>query len=254
MPTSAGLLEVHGLTVRYGGVEAVTEATLDVTAGEVVALLGANGAGKSTLLSCISGMVRAAEGSVTLDGRKLTGMRSDQVTRLGVAHVPEGRRVVAPLSVEENLLLTGAAAHRRSRAEVVEGVEEVYELFPKLRERRTQASGLLSGGEQQMLAIGRGLMARPVVLLLDEPSMGLAPIMIQEIYAALRRRTGTLSATAILLAEQSTSLPLEIADRACMLSRGRITFFGPPSEITEEMTFDAYLGGGRSPVTQPNQQ
>lgn len=248
MPTSAGLLEVRDLTVRYGGVEAVTAASLAVNSGEVVALLGANGAGKSTLLNCIGGLVRAAAGSVTLQGRELTRLRPDVITRGGVAHVPEGRRVVAPLTVEENLLLAGTAAHRRTRVQVGEGLEEVYDLFPRLRERRTQASGLLSGGEQQMLAIGRGLMASPVVLLLDEPSMGLAPIMIQEIYTALRARSGTLASTAILLAEQSTSIPLEIADRACMLARGRVTFFGPAAGVSQDMTFDAYLGA--SPHTR----
>ena len=244
MPTSADLLEIREVTVRYGGVEALTSASLSVRGGEVVALLGANGAGKSTLLCSISGLVPTAAGTVTLHGRKLTGLRPDLVTRAGVAHVPEGRRVVAPLTVEENLLLAGTAARRRARDQIAQGLDEVYALFPRLRERRSQPSGLLSGGEQQMLAIGRGLMASPQVLLLDEPSMGLAPIMIQEIYAALRARTGTLASTGILLAEQSTSIPLEIADRACILSRGRVVFFGPSAEVSHDMAFDAYLGGG----------
>ena len=244
MPTSADLLEVRELTVRYGGVEAVTCASLSVRAGEMVAVLGANGAGKTTTLRAISGLVPSAAGEILLDGHRINGRRPDQVTRAGIVHVPEGRHVVEPLTVQENLLLAGHAAHRRPKAQLSEGLAEVYALFPRLQERRSQASGLLSGGEQQMLAIGRGLMANPAVLLLDEPSMGLAPIMISEIYDVLRQRRGTLADTAILLAEQSTRTPLEIADRACILSRGQVTFFGPASSVTDKMTRAAYLGTG----------
>ena len=242
-------MHVHELTVRYGGIEAVTQATFTVRAGEVVALLGANGAGKTSLLRTISGLVPAASGTISLRDRRLDGLRPDVITRAGVAHVPEGRRVVAPLDVEENLELAGRAARRRNSTEVAGAVEEVYALFPRLRERRRQASGLLSGGEQQMLAIGRGLMARPDVLILDEPSMGLAPIVIQEIYESLHQRAGVLSETAILLAEQTTSIALSLADRACVLSRGRVVFFGQASEVSEDITVDAYLGSGTSPTT-----
>lgn len=249
MPTSGDLLQVRDVTVRYGGVEALSEVSLSVRPGEVVALLGANGAGKTSLLRSISGLVPIHSGAVVFQGAEIHGRRADIVTRRGVAHVPEGRRVVAPLTVEENLLLAGRAARRSTRKQLTESLEDIYLLFPRLRERRLQPSGLMSGGEQQMLAIGRGFMARPDLLVLDEPSMGLAPIVIQEIYRALSRRGGAMAATAILLAEQSTAIALSLAERACVLSRGRVVFFGPAADVDADMTVDAYLGSQRSSRT-----
>jgi branched-chain amino acid transport system ATP-binding protein len=255
MPTSEPLLEIDGLAVRYGRVRAVEPITLSVRAGEVLALLGANGAGKTSLMNAACGVVPAAEGSVRLRGESVVqppsavsrwvgaSTLSHRVIRAGVALVPEGRQVVAPLSVLENLELAGGSARRRrGRAAVRQGIDEVFELFPRLRERSRQQSGLLSGGEQQMLAIGRGIMASPDVLFVDEPSMGLAPIMVAEIYEMLSRRDGTLGRAALVLAEQSTPLALKIATDVCVLSRGTAVYSGPASELTERVMHDAYLG------------
>lgn len=242
MRTSDAVLDVEGLTVRYGPIEALSSVSLHVDRGEVVALLGSNGAGKSSLLRSISGVVPPAAGTVRLMGNDLTGRSPHRITRAGLAHVPEGRRVVAPLSVEQNLEIAGRGARRRSPPEMEDGLEEVYATFPRLRERRTQISGLLSGGEQQMLAIGRGIMAAPSVLLLDEPSMGLAPIVIEEIYDLLKRRSGTLAAVGILLAEQSAALALSVADRAIVLARGEVAFTGEARLLDEQTMLSAYLG------------
>ena len=241
MPTSAPALSTDGLTVRYGHVEAVSGVSLGVAPGETLALLGSNGAGKTSLLRAISGLVPVAAGQIRHGERDITGMRPDRVTRGGVIHVPEGRRVVAPLTVEENLLLAGRSSRRCPRDELRQSVARVYELFPRLGERHRQQSGLLSGGEQQMLAIGRALMARPDVLVLDEPSMGLAPVMTEVIYGVLRTRAGLAPEAAVILAEQNR-IALTVADRACVLSRGRVVFEGPASEATEEITIRAYLG------------
>jgi branched-chain amino acid transport system ATP-binding protein len=242
MRTSDALLDVRGATVRYGHVEAVNDLSLQVSPGEVVSLLGANGAGKSSLFRALSGLVGLASGSVLLDGRELPLGRAHAVTRAGLVHVPEGRRVIAALDVEENLLVAASGSRRRSGEDVAQALEEVYALFPKLLERRHQPSGLMSGGEQQMLAIARGLMARPRVLLLDEPSMGLAPIVISEIFETLKNRAGTIADVAILLAEQSSSLALQISDYAYVMSRGNLVFEGSASEVTADVTMSAYLG------------
>jgi branched-chain amino acid transport system ATP-binding protein len=242
MRTSDALLDVRGATVRYGHVEAVNDLSLQVSPGEVVSLLGANGAGKSSLFRALSGLVGLTSGSVLLDGRELPLGRAHAVTRAGLVHVPEGRRVIAALDVEENLLVAASGSRRRSGEDVAQALEEVYALFPKLLERRHQPSGLMSGGEQQMLAIARGLMARPRVLLLDEPSMGLAPIVISEIFETLKNRAGTIADVAILLAEQSSSLALQISDYAYVMSRGNLVFEGSASEVTADVTMSAYLG------------
>jgi branched-chain amino acid transport system ATP-binding protein len=244
MPTSAGALVVENLHVRYGPINALSDVSLEVEPGSVVAVLGANGAGKSTLLRALSGLVTAASGSIRLQGEPVQGRKPFEITQRGMAHVPEGRRVVAPLSVEDNLVLAAKAAHRRDQASVTAALDEVYSLFPRLRERRQQTSGLLSGGEQQMLAIGRGLMARPVILMLDEPSMGLAPIVIEEIYELLRNRRGTLSEVGILLAEQSIAMALSVAERTYVLSQGHVIFEGTPEEVgNNRSVLDAYFGG-----------
>jgi branched-chain amino acid transport system ATP-binding protein len=242
MRTSDALLDVRDVTVRYGHVEAVNKLSLQVATGEVVSLLGANGAGKSSLFRALSGLVGLASGSVLLEGRELPLTRAHAVTRAGLVHVPEGRRVIASLSVEENLMVAASGSRRRRGKDVASALDEVYALFPKLYERRAQPSGLMSGGEQQMLAIARGLMARPLVLLLDEPSMGLAPIVITEIFESLRHRAGTIADVAILLSEQSSSLALEISDYAYVLSRGNLVFEGSARDVTADVTMSAYLG------------
>jgi branched-chain amino acid transport system ATP-binding protein len=243
MPTSDAGLVVDSLVARYGQVVALTGVSLAVRPGEIVAVLGPNGAGKSTLLRSISGLVRPAAGRILLEGQDITGKRPHAITRAGVAHVPEGRRVVAPLSVDDNLLLAAGAAGRRARDDVGPALDEVYDLFPRLAERRRQTSGLLSGGEQQMLAIGRGLVANPSVLLLDEPSMGLAPIAIEEIYELLAHRTGPLSKVAILLAEQTAAVALDVADRAVVLSLGAVSIEGATAELRNDpRLMAAYFG------------
>jgi len=242
MHTSDALLDVRDVSVRYGHVAAVNKVSLQVGPGEVVSLLGANGAGKSSLFRALSGLVPVAGGEVRLDGRPLPLRRAHEVARAGLVHVPEGRHVIASLSVEENLLVGAGGSRRRRGFDVDQRIEDVYAMFPRLRERRAQPSGLMSGGEQQMLAIARGLMARPHVLLLDEPSMGLAPIVIGEIFEKLRNRKGTIADVAILLSEQSSGLALEISDRAYVLSRGNLVFEGAADEVTVEVTTTAYLG------------
>jgi branched-chain amino acid transport system ATP-binding protein len=222
--------------------QAIRGVSLAVGGGEIRSVLGANGAGKSSLLRAISGLVRPRSGEIELDGRRLTGAPAHRIVRAGIAHVPEGRRVSAPLSVEDNLLLAAGAAHRRSAKDTGSFLAQMYELFPRLGERRSQTSGLLSGGEQQMLAIARALMSRPEVLLLDEPSMGLAPIVVAEIYDLLRQRPAYLAEMAILLAEQSTSLALSVADSATVLVRGEVVYNGPAAELSNEFVRAAYLG------------
>ena len=238
---SAQALIVEDVTICYGHVEAVSGVSLRVDSGETLALLGPNGAGKTTLLKAISGQASVTRGSVLLGSQRITGLRPDKITRRGVAHVPEGRQVLAPLTVEENLLLAAFASRRRDKREVAGALEEVYHLFPRLADRRNQQSGLMSGGEQQMLAMGRALVTRPDVLLLDEPSMGLAPVMVDVIYAFLATSKEAFSSTAVLLAEQSR-IALEVSDRACILSKGRVVFTGPASEVSHDLTVGAYLG------------
>lgn len=242
MRTSDVLLELDRVTVDYGHARAVDEVSLMVRRREVVALLGANGAGKSSLLRAISGAAGKVGGRIEINGKDASGWPTHAVARAGVAHVVEGRHVITSMSVEDNLLLAGRATRRSSRGEIAALLDEVYTFFPRLSERRAQVSGLLSGGEQQMLALGRGIMARPDLLLLDEPSMGLAPIVIEEIYDFLRRRAGTLAEAGILLAEQSTALAATVADRACVLSLGRVVFEADAAELDEGRLLKAYLG------------
>lgn len=245
MPTSDNLLELTHVSVRYGMITAVRNVDLNVASGETLTILGANGAGKSSLLKAISGLV-GLRGSIHLAGKPIHGMRPHKISAAGIAHVPEGRRVIAPLSVTENLVLAAQAAGRCSAKEAHARASEVFAMFPRLQERQTVAAGLLSGGEQQMLAIGRGIVARPQVLLVDEPSMGLAPIMVREIYDAFRSRTGVAASAAIVLAEQSSDLALAVADKAVILSRGSVVFEGPSRDATKEIIHDAYLGSAAS--------
>jgi branched-chain amino acid transport system ATP-binding protein len=238
------LLEVHDLVARYGAVEALRGVSLAVGRGELVTLLGANGAGKSTLLKAIVGLLGAASGRVVFEGVDITGRSPDDVLRAGIALVPERRRVFGSLPVRDNLLL-GAYALERGRAfarQVAEGLEQVHHLFPVLRERGGQFAGTLSGGEQQMLAIGRALMGRPRLLLCDEPSLGLAPLVVQEIMRLLRalRERGTT----VLLVEQNARVALRAADRGYVLETGRVTLQGPARALLENAELRAaYLGG-----------
>ena len=235
------LLELERLVVRYGAVEAVKGISLEVREGEICALLGANGAGKSTTLRAISGLSAAASGCIRYGGVDITRWPAFRIVEAGVTHVPEGRRVFGTLTVEENLVL-GAFVHRSRPALVREGMERVFALFPRLAERRRQLAGTLSGGEQQMLAIGRALMARPRLLLLDEPSLGLAPLLVREILRTIQaiNRQGVT----ILLVEQNARMALRIAHRAYVLETGRIVLAGTPAEMQQDSRIRrAYLGG-----------
>jgi branched-chain amino acid transport system ATP-binding protein len=233
------LLSVEGLTVRYGAIEAVRGVGLAVRNGEIATLLGANGAGKSSILNAIMGLVPVAGGRVELEGNDVAGQKPEHIVRLGMTLTPEGRHVFANLSVAENLAL--GAASRRDRAEVAQTRQDMFELFPVLAERRDQMAGTLSGGEQQMLAIARSLMSRPRILLLDEPSLGLAPQIVDTIFeliAGLRERGIT-----ILLVEQNVDLALEIADRGYVMASGEIVMNGTAAELRRSGGVErAYMG------------
>jgi branched-chain amino acid transport system ATP-binding protein len=238
------MLVVKDLHAGYGLSEVLVGASLEVKAGSVVALIGANGAGKTTTMRAISGLLAPSKGEVLLDGAPVHGLAASRIARLGLAHAPEGRKVFAPLSAEDNLLL---GAYRRLprffgfRGRAAQDLERVYELFPRLKERRHQLAGTLSGGEQQMLAIGRALMARPRVMLLDEPSMGLAPVIVQEVFRTIRRLKA--EGMTMLLVEQFARTALEVADYAYVMERGRIAVAGTPAELhKDERVLSAYLG------------
>ncbi|MBK9518642.1 MAG: ABC transporter ATP-binding protein [Anaeromyxobacter sp.] len=238
------MLVVKDLHAGYGLSEVLVGTSLTVEAGTVVALLGANGAGKTTTMRAISGMITPTRGEVLLDGVPVHGLPASRIARLGLAHSPEGRKVFGPLAVEDNLLL-GAYRHLPRffgfRKQAAPDLAHVYELFPRLAERRTQLAGTLSGGEQQMLAIGRALMARPKVMLLDEPSMGLAPVIIQEVFRTIRRLKA--EGMTMLLVEQFALAALEVADHAYVLERGRVAVHGTPDELRrDERVLAAYLG------------
>ena len=235
----APLLEVQGLSVNYGGIQALVNVDLRVYAGEVVTLIGANGAGKSTLLRAISRLVAIRAGRIVYDGAELNRRRPDEAVQAGIAHVPEGRRILAQLSVQDNLEL--GAFVRRDRRAIGGDIDKQYMLFPRLAERRRQLGGTLSGGEQQMLAIARALMSRPKLLLLDEPSLGLAPLLVREIFGILGELHG-LGVT-ILLVEQNARLALESADRGYVIEAGTIITSGRAVElVNDERVRKAYLG------------
>jgi branched-chain amino acid transport system ATP-binding protein len=238
------MLQLENLHAGYGASQVLTGTSLKVIRGLLVALIGPNGAGKTTTLRAISGIVRPSAGRIIIDGHEVQGMAAARIARLGVAHAPEGRRVFGPLSVEDNLLL---GAYSRLplffgfRGRAAQDLDRVYELFPRLRERRGQSAGTLSGGEQQMLAIGRALMANPKVMLLDEPSMGLAPVIVDEVFATIRRlKEGGIT---LLLVEQSARRALEVADYVYVMERGTIVIEGSPAELQKnERVLAAYLG------------
>ena len=233
------MLEVHGLEAFYSEQQALFGVGFDLDAGHVRTLLGANGAGKTTVLRALCGMVRT-DGDIRFDGKSISGWATEDIVRLGVAHVPEGRGTFVRLTVEENLRL--GAITRRDHAAIAADIEQIYHHFPRLKERRTQQAGLLSGGEQQMLAVGRGLMLRPRLMLLDEPSFGLAPLVVEELFGILRqvnRDTGV----AMLIVEQNAALALELAEHAYLLETGRIVMDGPSEAIAaDEAVRRAYLG------------
>jgi branched-chain amino acid transport system ATP-binding protein len=235
---SGALLDVRHLTVRYGGICALDGVDITVEAGEVVALLGANGAGKTTLLRAISRIVEPSEGSIYFEGADLGRVGAPKAVALGIAHSPEGRRVLARQTVRDNLLL---GAWTRRDDDVQADVDAAFARFPRLKERADQPAGSLSGGEQQMLAIARALMSRPRLLLLDEPSLGLAPKLVREIFAIIAELHE--SGVTILLVEQNASLALQHADRGYVLDAGRMTLAGPAAElIADERVRQAYLG------------
>ena len=234
------MLKVQDLKVRYGMIEAIKGISFEVRDGEIVTMIGANGAGKTTTMHAISGLVKAAEGSIKLDDTELTRTAPNKIVGMGLAQVPEGRRVFAEQTVEENLIL--GAYLRKDKSGITSDMEEVYQLFPRLKERRTQLAGTLSGGEQQMLAMGRALMAKPSILLLDEPSMGLSPLLVSEIFRIIQEIND--KGTTILLVEQNAKRALAIADRAYVLETGKITLEGTGEELaSDERVQKAYLGG-----------
>ena len=229
------------LSVRYDQVRAITDVSVELDEGDIVALIGANGAGKTTTLRAITGLARLAVGEIVLDGRRIDGLRPDEIVALGVAMVPEGRRVFPYLSVMDNLLM--GAFLRRGRREIAADVERVFERFPRLKERRGQAAGTMSGGEQQMLAIGRALMARPRLLLLDEPSLGLAPMLVQEIARAILaiNREDRVS---LVLVEQNSRMALRVSSRAYALETGRVALEGRSRDLAnDDRIRELYLGG-----------
>jgi branched-chain amino acid transport system ATP-binding protein len=232
------MLEVKDLAAAYSGIEALRGVSLHIESGEMVALIGANGAGKSTLLNCLSGTVRARRGSVHFEGHNITGMKPHRVAREGLLQVPEGRQILVELTVEENLLLGELARGSRTSSY---GLKDVYQLFPILEDRRTQKGGTLSGGQQQMLAIGRALMGGPRLLLLDEPSLGLSPIITDQVFEALRRLNG--SGLTILLVEQNAHRALQATQRAYLLEHGELAFQGNSADlINDEKVIAHYLG------------
>ena len=233
------LLEVRDLSVGYGGAPAIQDIALDVEAGEVVAVIGPNGAGKSTLINAIAGVLRARSGSMRLGGVDLAGVAAHRVCRHGIALVPEGRRLFVGMTVEENLEI--GCYRPEARRDRVQGLERIYQMFPVLRERRMQISGTLSGGQQQMVAIGRALMAEPKLLLLDEPSLGLAPAIVADVFRVVR--TINEAGVAVLLVEQNVAQALDIASRAYVLEEGRMVASGLPADLRAQSRIqEAYLG------------
>ena len=233
------MLKINDLHVAYGGIKALRGINLEVPEGKIVTLIGSNGAGKSTTLRTISGLVRATSGSITYNGKELLGLPINQIIEEGIIHVPEGRRVFADMSVLENLKI--GAYLRRDKAQIAEDIKWVYSLFPRLEERHWQMAGTLSGGEQQMLAVGRALMGRPKVLMMDEPSLGLAPLIVRDIFTIIREinRQGMT----VLLIEQNANMALHTADIGYVLETGLITLTGPGKELLrDEKVRKAYLG------------
>ena len=233
------LLNVEGINVYYGAIHAIKDISFHVNEGEIVTLIGANGAGKTTTLQTISGLLRSKTGSITFEGQNISNVRADKLVARGLAQVPEGRRVFLQMSVEENLEM---GAYTQPPAGVPRDLEMVYDLFPRLKERRSQVAGTLSGGEQQMLAMGRALMSHPKLLMLDEPSMGLAPILVEQIFDIIKELHK--AGTTILLVEQNAQAALSVANRGYVLETGKIVTTGTGAELLASPAIKkAYLGG-----------
>ena len=233
------MLKVENINVYYGAIHAIKNVSFEVNDGEIVTLIGANGAGKSTTLQTVSGLLHSHTGSIEFMGKSLAGIPPHKVVSLGLAHVPEGRRVFLQMSVEENLEM---GAYTRPGSEIADGIADIYQRFPRLKERRKQVAGTLSGGEQQMLAMGRAMMSKPRLLMLDEPSMGLAPILVEQIFDIIQElnRAGTT----ILLVEQNAQMALSIAHRGYVLETGKIVATGTGAQLLEdEAVKKAYIGG-----------
>ena len=224
------LLEIKDLEVNYGVIKAIKGVSFDVNEGEIIALIGANGAGKTTILHTITGLIQAKKGSIVFDGKELTKTPPHKIVSMGMAHVPEGRRIFQQLSVLENLKL--GAYTRKDKSEIASTLKMVYERFPRLEERKNQVAGTLSGGEQQMLAMGRALMSKPRIILMDEPSMGLSPLLVSEIFDIIK--VINESGTTVLLVEQNAKKALSIADRAYVLETGKITLSGDAKDLIND--------------------
>ncbi|WP_072523705.1 ABC transporter ATP-binding protein [Clostridium sp. Marseille-P3244] len=233
------MLEVKDLEVYYGVIQAIKGISFEVNQGEVIALIGANGAGKTTTLHTVTGLISPKKGQVIFEGKDITKLPAHKIVSMGMAHVPEGRRVFAELSVYENLKM--GAYTRKDKTEIEESLQNVYKRFPRLEERKNQMAGTLSGGEQQMLAMGRALMSKPKLILMDEPSMGLSPILVNEIFDIIR--SVSESGTTVLLVEQNAKKALAIADRAYVLETGNIVLEGRAKDLLEDDSIKkAYLG------------
>ncbi|MBR4068040.1 MAG: ABC transporter ATP-binding protein [Clostridia bacterium] len=234
----SNLLKVENLHVYYGSIHAIKGISFEVNEGEIVTLIGANGAGKSTTLNTVAGLLKPRSGSILLHDQSIAGVPADKIVSRGMALCPEGRRVFLQMSVKENLEMGGFT---RPAAEIAESIEDVYQRFPRLKERYKQVAGTLSGGEQQMLAMGRALMSKPKLLMLDEPSMGLAPILVEQIFDIIKELHE--AGTTILLVEQNAQMALSVADRAYVLETGNIVKEGPaPELLNDDAVKNAYLG------------
>ncbi len=236
------LLSLEGLNVRYGEIEALRGLSLSIESGEVVTLLGANGAGKSTTLRAISGLNKPFSGELLFDGKSIAGLGPEAIVKLGIAHVPEGRRLFPGLTARENIMLGASNRGRIAKAELIRESDEMFDLFPDIRPFADSLGWMLSGGQQQMVAVARGLMAKPRLLLLDEPSLGLAPVIVQKVFSIIGeiRRRGTT----VLLVEQNARMALSVADRGYVLETGRLAVSGKPAELwSNDEVRAAYLGG-----------
>ena len=233
------MLEVKGLQVYYGMIQALKDVSFEVNQGEIIALIGANGAGKTTTLHTLTGLLPSKQGSIVFEGVDITKTPAHKIVEMGIAHIPEGRRVFSQLSVYENLIM--GAYTRKDKKEIAENMENVYKRFPRLKERKTQRAGTLSGGEQQMLAMGRALMSNPKMIVMDEPSMGLSPIFVNEIFDIIEKVSA--SGTTVLLVEQNAKKALSIADRAYVLETGKIVLSGDAKTLMNDDSIKkAYLG------------
>ena len=234
------MLKIENLHIKYGAIHAVKGIDIEVNEGEIVTLIGANGAGKTSILKALSGLVKPSEGTITYDGKVLNKKSAQDIMKAGISHVPEGRRIFADMTVLENLEL--GAYQRKDKEGIKKDLEAIYERFPILKDRSKQAAGTLSGGEQQMLAMGRALMANPKILLLDEPSMGLAPILVKEIFSIIKDINA--KGTTILLVEQNARMALSVATRAYVMETGKIVMSGTGQELADsEEIQKSYLGG-----------